>query len=219
MNNTTSFLPIELQNIIIAYTRPVYPYTNDIINKVLEIRFNKMKKKLEEEKRQIEINRNRERFIIQLKRKIKIFELKNEEYKLEYEEESGLTFINYYFTNYYKDLIRNIDNDYYIEEILDMGCNCMDSIYYSYLEEEGYIEDGDNYEKNFLIFFFLMVNENINNNRFLRYEAESNSLKSITEYICIDFRDFINDFEDRYSVSDSDDSDIVRYSDSETDSD
>ena len=32
MTNTLPFLPMELQNIIIAYTRPVYPYTNDIIN-------------------------------------------------------------------------------------------------------------------------------------------------------------------------------------------
>ena len=43
-----------------------------------------------------------------LKIKIRIFKLKNEEYKLKYKEESGLTFNNYYFNNYYNDLIKNI---------------------------------------------------------------------------------------------------------------
>ena len=158
MNNTLPFLPIELQNIIISYSRPVYPYI-----------------------RELKIN-------------IRIFNAKNEKYKLEHKEESGLTFNNYYFNNYYNDLIRNIENNYYIEEIEDMGSNFMDTIFYEYLDDEGYIEDEDDDETNFLTFFFLMINYNTNNH--------------------IDFREFTNDFEDRYSVSDSDsDSEIYIYSD------
>jgi len=30
MNNKTPFLPIELQNIIMSYTRPVYPYIKQL---------------------------------------------------------------------------------------------------------------------------------------------------------------------------------------------
>jgi hypothetical protein len=30
MNNNLSFLPIELQNIIISYTRPVYPFIKQL---------------------------------------------------------------------------------------------------------------------------------------------------------------------------------------------
>ena len=88
MNNTTSFLPIELQNIIMSYTRPVYPY------------------------------------IRHLKIKINIFKLKNEEYKLKYEEESGLNFNNYYFCNLNKKYANEA-----IIEITHMAENYEDTEY------------------------------------------------------------------------------------------
>jgi len=64
MNNTTSFLPIELQNIIISYSRPVYPYIKAL------------KEKEEEKQREIDIKIkvDRKRFFMNIKHYFNMYE-------------------------------------------------------------------------------------------------------------------------------------------------
>ena len=159
---TYTFLPIELQNLIISYTRPVYPY------------------------------------IEELKIDIRIFEAKNEKYKLEHNEESGLTFINYIVFNLNKK-----HPNYAIIEITHMTDNYLSTEYYESLENNGVLTTNleEEPEAHFLEVFSYMIMDNRNNN---------NGRYNHFDYDC-----FIYDF-DNYNSSDSDsDSD----SDNDSDSD